>query len=64
LRFINVFVAGVGTYGDIVNNVVSPMNGFWGVNNTVGARWISARVIRCGIRLIPTSPQITRAGVV
>lgn len=40
------------------------MQGFQGNNNTVGARWVSCRLIRCGIRLIPTSALINRSGLI
>jgi len=42
--------------GDLIYTVASPLNGYQGSNNDVNARWTSARTLRCGIRLIPTSP--------
>jgi hypothetical protein len=38
------------------------LDGYWGQNNVIGCRWLSARVVRLGIEIIPVSNQTTKNG--
>lgn len=51
-------LAGAGT------TTSNPVN-LWNNNpyNTVGGRWTSARVVRCGIRVIPSSNITVKSGI-
>lgn len=65
-RLLNQWNQGIGTLADIGTGagapVLSLLSSTQGTSNST-ERWTSYRVIRCGLRIIPTSNFQTKSGV-